>query len=207
MNSPKLPVISAAVGFVVSFIAGIFSRAPFGIMLLRAFLSAVGVAGFAFLAFFLIRKFLPELADSGSRDTDADKDSPGANVDITVDEFPSENGEDVPTFHVAPPQTEEDPGLSANTGEGAPRDGTPAPEYGSLSDTRTAVPAEGQASADGNLNTLPDIGTLTDEGSGAEEMSEDSSDDLSSAPVSADGADGVDTLNMVKAIRTVLAKD
>ncbi|ULQ59809.1 hypothetical protein K7I13_00125 [Brucepastera parasyntrophica] len=85
MFEPKIPAITAAVGFVLSLLIGIFSKASFGIMLLRAFLLAVLAGGLAFGIQIVLKKFVPELFEKNEAGTEGFSDS-GQLVDLTIDD-------------------------------------------------------------------------------------------------------------------------
>ena len=85
MFEPKLPVIAAAVGFVLSFLVGLFSGAAFPAFLFRAVAMAIFFAAVAALFILVVRKFLPELLNPG--DTPLPAATPrdtGTQVDLTI---------------------------------------------------------------------------------------------------------------------------
>ncbi|MBU0934379.1 MAG: hypothetical protein KKC64_02070, partial [Spirochaetes bacterium] len=79
----------------LSVIIALFSRIPFGTLLLRAFLLGLGFAALAFGLVFLLKRTLPELFNSSydSNDVlDEQADSMGTAVNIVLpggDELPS----------------------------------------------------------------------------------------------------------------------
>jgi len=92
----RVSVGAGLVAFVLSVIIALFSRIPFGTLLLRAFLLGLGFAALAFGLVFLLKRTLPELFNSSydSNDVlDEQADSMGTAVNIVLpggDELPSE---------------------------------------------------------------------------------------------------------------------
>lgn len=87
MFGPKIPVVAAAVGFVLSFLIGLFSGAAFPVFLLRAVIMALFFAAVAAGVHLLIQRFLPELLDStGETAGDQGEKTTGSVVDLTVGE-------------------------------------------------------------------------------------------------------------------------
>lgn len=85
MFGPKIPVVAAAVGFVLSFLIGLFSGAAFPVFLLRAVIMAIFFAAVAAGVHLLIQRFLPELLDStGETAGDQGAKTTGSVVDLTV---------------------------------------------------------------------------------------------------------------------------
>ena len=100
MFNPKVLIITAAVGFVLSFLAGLFSGISFGYILLRALISAIILVLVAIGISYISKTFLDvsvTLPVSGETTT-------GTTVDITVAEeaLPEESG--APEFYVADPE-------------------------------------------------------------------------------------------------------
>lgn len=85
MFGPKIPVVAAAVGFVLSFLIGLFSGAAFPVFLFRAVIMALFFAAIAAGVHLLIQRFLPELLDStGDITGDQGERATGSVVDLTV---------------------------------------------------------------------------------------------------------------------------
>ncbi len=78
----KIPAGFAAFGAVVSLLAGAIGGNPFGIIILRLFLSSVVLAGVGLGFNFIFKRFFPELGSSPARVT---RDQ-GEEVDIVIDE-------------------------------------------------------------------------------------------------------------------------
>jgi hypothetical protein len=78
----KVPVGFAGFAAVVSLLAGIIGGNPFGVILLRLFLSAVVCGGLGVGVNLIVRKFLPEL----SANPPATQMESGEEVDIVIDE-------------------------------------------------------------------------------------------------------------------------
>lgn len=84
MFEPKLPAISASIGFLLSFLVGIASGASFLSVLLRALAMGIMFGVFAVVARYLIERFLPELGEGVS--SEPDDQGTGGVVDITIGE-------------------------------------------------------------------------------------------------------------------------
>ena len=85
MLSPKLIIIPAAVGFLLSFIISLFSKASFLIALLRGGIFLLVFGGLSVLIQFLVSRFIPELLDVDKTDAPSqDELQPGNLVDVTV---------------------------------------------------------------------------------------------------------------------------
>ncbi len=65
-SSLRASVFAGLGAFILSTIVAIFSRVPFGVLLLRALLSGAGFAGLIFGAQWLLRRYLPELFDGST---------------------------------------------------------------------------------------------------------------------------------------------
>lgn len=89
MFEPKVPTLGAAVGFVLSFVIGLFSGVPISLIIIRAILMSVFFAVLSVGAFLLLKKFLPELLDDSSSSISDFENKQGA-VDITIDDSPSD---------------------------------------------------------------------------------------------------------------------
>jgi len=82
MISWKVPAIFAGFGAAVSLLAGIIGGNPFGVILLRLFLSAVVCGGLGLGVNLIVKKYLPEL----SANPPAAPVETGEEVDIVIDE-------------------------------------------------------------------------------------------------------------------------
>ncbi|MBQ7159606.1 MAG: hypothetical protein IJS09_09335 [Treponema sp.] len=102
MINPKYIGIAAGVGFVLSFLIGIFSGISFGLLLLRALICAAIFAAVGTGGSILYQKFLSdEQFDSGS-DAPVEKVSrPGGVVDITIGDESLPEDSDGPRFDVS----------------------------------------------------------------------------------------------------------
>ncbi len=100
MFNPKVLIVTAAVGFVLSFLAGIVSGVAFGYILLRACISAIVLGGLAAAISYISQRFLDV---SGAALVQQDTVAPGSAVDITVTDeaLPEETG--APEFYVSNP--------------------------------------------------------------------------------------------------------
>ncbi|NLM00557.1 MAG: hypothetical protein GX220_03765 [Treponema sp.] len=94
MNSPKFIAFAGVFGFVLSFLVGIFSGNPFGIVLLRAFICALGFVVVSFGALLLYNYFLNiKVNEPFERET-----VNASSVELPEDDFlPEDNG---PSFFV-----------------------------------------------------------------------------------------------------------
>ena len=229
MNRPKYIISFASVGFVLSFIIGLFSSVPFGIVLLRALISALVMACVFFAGSVVFDKFL----DANGPVTEATpiKTKTNGNADVSVDDsliFDEENG---PEFRI-PKQlmnegvseskktaTKQESTASSVTAEGpaavttaqvspvepkadfAPAKTEPAAEnFISVNDTESADNME--------LGSLPDIDTmLTDMKKLGSDVITNSDFAKSEATAGSEELKGADTEIMARAIHTVLTRD
>ena len=231
MFEPKLPVIAATVGFVLSFLVGLFSGAAFPAFLLRALGMAVFFAVVAVLLHVAVRKFLPELLDGAETlSSNAAVRETGTQVDLTI----GDDAEPVSPFNGADTEQEPSPVLD-DTEElrydeavswqddmtAMPvKDSGPAPEASPPASTDGPVPrAEREKPGEkpkggiSGLDILPDIQDFVPE---EKVVEEDAADFDDSVVVQSSGkgfsvpdikSDGVETETMAKAIRTILSRD
>lgn len=101
MFNPKVLIITAAVGFVLSFLAGLFSGISFGYILLRALISAIILVLVAIGISYISKTFLDV---SVTLPVSGETTVTGTTVDITVadEALPEESG--APEFYVADPE-------------------------------------------------------------------------------------------------------
>jgi len=83
MLEPKVPAIGASIGFVLSFLTGLFSGASFSVLLIRALCMAVLFGVLAVFARIVIIRFIPELLEEQTTNPGTDEKI-GNVVDITV---------------------------------------------------------------------------------------------------------------------------
>jgi len=83
MLEPKVPAIGASIGFVLSFLTGLFSGATFAVLLIRALCMAVLFGVLAAIARIVIIRFIPELLEEQTTNPGTDEQI-GNVVDITV---------------------------------------------------------------------------------------------------------------------------
>jgi len=115
MFEPKVPVIAAAIGFVLSFLVGLFSGAAFPAFLFRA----IGMAFFFGAVVAILRlvagRFLPELLESGEMNTTNGSFSDTARqVDLTIGD---EDEAAVSPFTREEPTTEPETSAGLNTAD------------------------------------------------------------------------------------------
>jgi hypothetical protein len=229
MFEPKVPVICAVIGFVLSFLTGLLSGVSFSVVLVRAIILAVAFGGLAFGGKFLIQKFVPDLLSASP--SESASASGGNAVDITVggneqDENPfafsaGADAGDIPDFareqhageigDVTRPQDvqsvpdtgfQPDPFLSAASGRSVPA---------------RAVQPSGDFSVEsaGGLDVLPDLADFIPQVTkkdGSEESEAESSgggsrESLFSASDIKGATSSAETDTMAKAIRTILTRD
>lgn len=151
MISPKYISISAGLGFIVSFLVGVFSGIGFGHVVLRALICALFFGVMTVGILFLNQKFLSD----GQADTDLDAPAEkmprvGGVIDITVDDDRLPEEEQGPRFNVASTrpalrQTETAAQESADAGSPMP---PPVSEPASVPDgNRASVPPPAESSA------------------------------------------------------------
>jgi hypothetical protein len=233
----KIAAGCAAGAFLLSFLIGLITRNPFGVVILRAFLLALLFAGVGTGLRYVVRRYLPEAMPSASAAPATAEQERGGRVDITL---PEEDGvsrqqvraearksragrtadADEETSEQVEAQALGD--LAQDLGEelGAAEDGAGPPdaeeqdvsendaEYEEEAEPVTALSA-GQG-AEEDLDTLPDISTL--------ETSPEDVDTGSRPARRVNGGErpedavkgalsGQDPATLARAIRTVLSKD
>lgn len=224
----KIPGWAAAGGAVVSLAAGLAGGNAFGIILLRAAVSALVAGALGFAAQAVLRRFLPDLAAGAPR-------APQPGVDILVDEeIPLEVGEAVGR-EAAVEQLAADDGLGLGDGLGelGPAEEEPFPASVGGPDFASEGPAAGTGFGDSAMQPEGPAGVLeTLEPVEAEELTPVESlealsavepDDGLSGTVAAPGhrslkaeeleaqldsvTKGQDPASLAKAVRTFLRKD
>lgn len=230
MFEPKIPAISASIGFVLSFLIGLFSGATFVVMFFRALGMSVLFAVLSVGAWFLVSRFLPELI-SGEHTGSESPSEMGNSIDITIGEPGKEdvffqNGSgagdedflnnNVPDFLDAVEPTVSGESSSENTQMNAEG------HMASLSSSRTSASAsekKGSSKSEkpltvGGLDVLPDLQDFIPPvtNTASDEIDDDSQSGSSgfkeSSFVSSEiTGSGAESETMAKAIRTILAKD
>ncbi len=223
MFEPKVPVIGAITGFVLSFLVGLLSGVAFPVVLLRAALMALVFAGLAFGGKFLIQQFVPELVAPSS--VDASVPAGGSMVDITVGETEREEN----PFNISPETNMGDipdfarDRAAADTGSVPPSQETASVAAGEFrpDPLLSAAPARAdKPSGDftgesaGGLDILPDLADFVPQTVKKDDSAESPADtaagrrdslfDTSELKGSSSPAE---TETMAKAIRTVLTRD
>ena len=222
---PKIYAACGAAGFALSFIVGLFSGAPFLIILLRALIFGVVFAGLAVLFGFLLNRFVPDLFDKSAAPA-SKPNAKGGKLDITI----SDDGDaslDDDDFTVPDFMKERNRSRSAlfsasaasSAGEVTPESAQSeaAPSAPAQDDAKPAVAASepGHASAEeagGELGAMPEASDFIeeDEYEGDVVVETDSSEKEPPRPTAARNISisdsGVDAETMAKAIRTVLSK-
>lgn len=236
MFEPKVPAVCAAIGFVLSFLIGLFSGAAFLVVLLRALAMAVMFAGLAFGGRFLLQRFVPDLLVPVD-EPGVEADDSGNVVNITIGENEKDGmpfsgsdsaGQDasIPDFlqsvrREGDPKAES-PGLQAKSGfAGA---GSPGPgETAGMGDSvATSVSSVSSASApprsgsgtSGGLDVLPDLMDFIPDVKGETEsagVSDGTTPVSSESSTRFDASDlkgaAVESETMARAIRTILSRD
>ena len=204
MGNLKFSVVLAVFGLILSFLTGLISGVAFGIVFLRAFISAVICFGIAFLSSFIYTKFL---ADGTAEVVRQKPSSGGSVVDVKIDEDGLPDSENAPNFYVSrkynivdeapkqkpvlaenesevdsfPAQNEPEPEIQAHENQGG-EDNTKSFVPKPLVDTipqenvlTSASPSTTVADDLDSLDELPDFGGLAaDEGSLSEDVVTDS---------------------------------
>lgn len=232
MFEPKVPAVCGAIGFVLSFLIGLFSGAAFFIILLRAVIMAVMFAGLALGGRFLLQRFLPELL-SPTDEADNDVDDSGNVVNITIGEnekdgipFSESAGQEpsVPDFLQGarqagdtepemPDRQVQESSIDAEVvGSGA----VDAPIGGGMKasgGTSSAKPHSGIETA-GGLDVLPDLDDFlpdvkndSEDATPSEAAISGNSDGTARFDAADLGGAAVESETMAKAIRTILSRD
>ena len=99
MFNLKLSIYGALFGLIISIFFGLVGGIQFGVILLRALISALLCGGILALASFLFKRFLSDsLSDLSS---DSYTPVPGGIVDITVDEDVLPDSDNAPDFYIS----------------------------------------------------------------------------------------------------------
>lgn len=233
MIEPKVPVVAAAVGFVLSFLIGLFSGAAFPVFLLRAFGMALFFAIGSVVVYILSKKFLPELFDYAEEiKTSNQPPEFGSMVDMTIgdeDEMPYssvsefKDDESTPDFEDEFLNQDEQKRYTDDLdqkGMDEPTDSvqkasqqSPLQEQQekSASAMTSASYAPQKKGGSGGLDVLPDLQdfmpeeiNISDDVEESEISFESSGTGFSVPDVS---VDGIETDTMAKAIRTILSRD
>jgi len=205
----KIPAGFAGFAALVSLLAGIIGGNPFGVILLRLFLSAVVCGGVGLGVNLIVNKFLPEL----SANPPIPQPEPGEEVDIVIDE-------DIPLAEEAEEQIEpaEEAMAAEEEEEEVPKDGGEEGEESEedvlaleeVDSEQQTVPEEfvpgiaaSQVEDFENLDTLPDIDGFTP-------TTEDSPPPTKTSRMSSQVEEVVrdqDPENLARAVRTFMKKD
>ena len=226
MNKTKYLISFASVGFVFSFIIGLFSSVPFGIILLRALISALVMACVYFAGSVIFEKFLDEGGMSVSGTSSNTKTT--GKVDTSLDDsliFDDENG---PEFRI-PKQLINESTSGAKTVQAENPEETVSASVQAVASEQVqnskpafdASPAKQEAAAENYINvnntdsadnmelgSLPDIDTmLTDMKKLGSDVITNSDFAKSEATAGSEELKGADTEIMARAIHTVLTRD
>lgn len=226
MNKTKYLISFASVGFVFSFIIGLFSSVPFGIILLRALISALVMACVYFAGSVIFEKFLDEGGMSVSGTSSNTKTT--GKVDTSLDDsliFDDENG---PEFRI-PKQLINESTSGAKTVQAENPEETVSASVQAVASEPVqnskpafdASPAKQEAAAENYINvnntdsadnmelgSLPDIDTmLTDMKKLGSDVITNSDFAKSEATAGSEELKGADTEIMARAIHTVLTRD
>lgn len=98
MGNPKRLIYAAGVGFILSFIVGLFASIEFVHIIIRAVICAALFAGVAFVCQSIFYKYLDEPSDSGETLSSAPK--VGGIVDLTLDGEKLSEDSNAPRFNV-----------------------------------------------------------------------------------------------------------
>ena len=213
MSRWKIPAVLAGFGALISLVAGIAGRIPFGLLVLRLLFSVLLAGALGFALRYVLGRFLPELAGRA-------KEESAPAVDIVIEDELGLGG--------SAPQAKA-------AGEARPAGAPAAPVLETLPETELEAPAEAVSLAPDFAEPLPEIGGEEEPGSletlpGAEEgaFQEDSLDSLPDigrlGPADRAGGSGSfrgelaeaqldsmvksqDPETLAKAVRTFLKKD
>lgn len=210
----RFPAWAGAGAFALSALTGVVARVPFGALALRALASALLFAAVATGAFFLARRFLPELFESG--EAEATQVREGPRVDIVVGEESDGEASDVEGLEPAPRSARAGDFGEVEALEGEGLDGeaeelrveTLMPvEAGAP--PQPSGPARPPVSFD-DLDVLPDLDGFSDSFASPTHGSEEEAAAMESAAAprrSSGSADGMDPVAIAQAVRTILKKD
>jgi len=236
MFEPKIPLIAAGVGFVLSFLIGVFSGAAFPVFLLRAVGMAIFFAIGALAVYSLIKKFLPELLENTGVPESSDQQPDfGSMIDMTIgdeEEIPfgptseidadsseSENEggfleqevENDESVDFSQTESEEPASPVIKTAQAVPTSSlqdTLATNGSKVPDSPVTNPKKIGATG---LDVLPDLQDfLPEEKTGSDDADESEISIESSGTgfsVPDVSGDAVETETMARAIRTILLKD
>lgn len=220
-------IVFGIAAFSLSFILGIFARADFFMLLLRALLAGIFSSGLSIAAYFILDNFLPEFFNSEDSQIDAgmDRAQSGKAVDIVLDD-------DEAAREMASVQRKAE--LFRNPFGDAPesRKSSLEGDAESLKDDPILLKEESENESDddtsslpiavqNDLDVLPDLEGLSDTFiqplQGDSDFSSDDRlksayQDLNETPTqsttrSSGSSDGRDTETIVKAVRTLMARD
>lgn len=198
MLSPKLIIIPAAVGFLLSFIISLFSKASFLMALLRGGIFLLVFGGLSVLIQFLVSRFIPELLEVDKTDDPSqDELQPGNLVDVTV-------GDSTP-YGQGPVESQ-----TVDSGDSKIDDAVPD---SNVSPAEVPAATEGSKVTDSSdeLADFPDVGAFDSaKDPGASDGSQpvpDSVLDTGSVSQGSSSVSNPEAINMARAIQTILAKD
>ncbi|MDR1747543.1 MAG: hypothetical protein LBR47_00610 [Spirochaetaceae bacterium] len=188
----------------------------FGIVTLRAFLCGIGTAGIGMGTLFALHKFLPELWDGISGDTQEEESVPqtsGGAVDITVEDDHLGLDTGGVSFYMRPESKKASEAETRMIPEGEERKPsfTPEPENSAApaASARAAFAAEKSAppqnDGEPELDSLPDMGDILSLGKGKSSENAIGSDVFKASDASV--VSGSDVATMARAISSMLAKD
>ena len=231
MFNLKLSIYGALFGLIISIFFGLVGGIQFGVILLRALISALLCGGILALASFLFKRFLSDsLSDLSS---DSYTPVPGGIVDITVDEDVLPDSDNAPDFYISK-KYGENQSVQTNESKSIEKVGSvetfhkeksndvfESEEKVSENDThqfvQTPLAKEKYVSSDGSesglesLDSLPEFGTVIPTKSSQEsEVIEDSAfarGETSTQDLISDADVGADTNLMAEAIKTLLRRE
>lgn len=223
----KVPAVGASVGFVLSFLIGLFAGAGLGLIIVRAMGMAILFGALTLSLWYLVKRFLPELmGEPGQSVVDGHGDL-GGNVNITIDDAEkgdtlfsmplSEDGKidaDLPDFMGATSRGAGVPDLPFAESDGMPNARATGGGSGSAGSAAFATARQsapfGGPTADG-LDVLPDLQDFVPPETVGEDdedaiVSDGASGRSSFAAPEVKGLSG-ETDTMAKAIRTILTRE
>lgn len=211
MFEPKIPLIAATIGFLLSFLIALISGVAFPALIFRSALMALLSGALAFGIRYVALSFLA-VPDAGDTATEEEQ-SMGSVVDISLgdsgDDGLLEGAQDLPDFLSEPsdPMNDSPGGDKAN--EFVPT--YPVQPAAAAAEKHDYESSAGNRKSGGGLDILPDMEDFVPVGhqgqSGDEETPGEWDTGIPGSSRDLSAATAAETDTMAKAIRTILARD
>ncbi len=213
----KTPLIIAGATCVFSMLIGMISGVQFWNILIRGLLAGIGAGGFAFLARFLLERFIPDLftPQSSPHTTEPADPAVGSNVNITLDDDMNTAAAQETSGHTDTGENTPESAVhnqDAVIEEKEKADSVPS-NSGSTVEEDNVTDSSGSALGDTNQDgaTLSDLPGMGDFLESDESIQEDiaGGEAASNSGFSVNGIEtgGNDSKVMAQAIRTILAAE